>query len=627
MRVRSALVAMVCLDLFVCRLAAQQPVATGVPQAAVATVKTNTNLVLVDVVVTANGAPVHGLSATQMKVLEAGHEQKITSFEEHVGAAQHVAGAATAFQVVQHAPLPPNTYSDELEYVPSNAANVLLLDALNTPVADQMQVRRQMLDYLGKMQPGARIAVFTLASRLRMVQDFTMDAGVLAKAISGAAATPKSSALLDAQDAQSLGSALADLTSMGASSDAVNSLQQFAADEASFQVDLRVRMTMDAMQQLARYLSAVPGRKNLIWFSGSFPLSLDPDDSLLSPFSPLRNYSEELKETSELLSASRVAVYPIDARGLMGLPSSNASYKPSSGSSLMGSGSGGGGGGRGRGRTRGMSSASAGSSMSPAAKDDQKFLSQLITEHAAMHQIAEDTGGAAFVDTNGLSDAAAKAMANGDSYYTIGYAPANTNFDGRYRKIEVRVPGTKYQLAYRRGYYARSTNVVAPAKAPSGSVIAAAAAHAGLTASQIKFKVRLLPADDPLLKNAKQQAGGSAGEMSASLKGPVKRYVLDFAVDMHDLQVSEGDDGVAKGQIEFVAIAYDAAGKRLNYVDRGVAYKLQPQQLQAGLRTGFPWHIELDLPAGKESVRVAVHDPVTDRIGSVEIPVVVSAVE
>jgi hypothetical protein len=88
-------------------------------------------------------------------------------------------------------------------------------------------------------------------------------------------------------------------------------MRQFEADIAAFQTDLRVQMTLEAMQQLARYLSGIPGRKNLIWFSGSFPIALDPDDTQQDPFEAMRNYSDQIRETAELLSAARVAVYPV----------------------------------------------------------------------------------------------------------------------------------------------------------------------------------------------------------------------------------------------------------------------------------------------------------------------------
>ena len=35
-------------------------------------------------------------------------------------------------------------------------------------------------------------------------------------------------------------------------------------------------MTLEAFSDIARYLAAVPGRKNLIWFAGDFPVVIFP---------------------------------------------------------------------------------------------------------------------------------------------------------------------------------------------------------------------------------------------------------------------------------------------------------------------------------------------------------------
>ena len=50
-------------------------------------------------------------------------------------------------------------------------------------MADQMYVRHQMLEYLGKIEPGTSLAIFTLASQLRQVTGFTTDVPELVKGI------------------------------------------------------------------------------------------------------------------------------------------------------------------------------------------------------------------------------------------------------------------------------------------------------------------------------------------------------------------------------------------------------------------------------------------------------------
>jgi hypothetical protein len=61
------------------------------------------------------------------------------------------------------------------------------------------------------------------------------------------------------------------------------------------------------------------GRKNLIWFSGSFPLNIlpDPEQAVfgVNPFS-VDDFQDDVRATTSLLSRAQVAVYPIDARGV-----------------------------------------------------------------------------------------------------------------------------------------------------------------------------------------------------------------------------------------------------------------------------------------------------------------------
>src|SRR5215831_16281191 len=138
--------------------------------------RSTANLVVVDVTVTRDGHPVKGLQADAFHVLEDGKEQPIKSFEEH--------GPASGEANAEKRPaLPPNTYTNATEAAGEGAINVLLLDAVNTPVEDQAYARKKIIEYLKTIPPGTRMAVFTLASRLRMVQGFTTDSDVLLAAL------------------------------------------------------------------------------------------------------------------------------------------------------------------------------------------------------------------------------------------------------------------------------------------------------------------------------------------------------------------------------------------------------------------------------------------------------------
>jgi len=577
--------------------------ATPVSTAEIPVLRTNTNLVLLDVVVTERGNAVHGLEQQQFHIFENGREQAITSFDEH----RSTAGPAVA---VKPLALPPHVYSNVPEYAETSALNVLLLDGLNTPASDQLQMRRQMIQYLGKIAPGTSLAIFTLATRLRLVQGFTTNVPELVKALQSSKAGPQQSIVLDAQSDKILDTMNLDIgATPWISPDALPAMLQFQADLTAFQVDQRVQMTIEAMEQLARYLSAIPGRKNLIWFSGSFPLALEPDDSLRSPFQAMRNYTEQMKQASELLAQARVAVYPVDARGLMTIASSDASYSPAA--TPIGSGV----------RTQGVKNTVAGQPSS-VAKDNKSFLRELEASQAAMLQMAEETGGQAYINTNGLKEAVAHAVENGSSYYTIGYVPAAKEFNGQFCKVQLRLDKGNYQLAYRQGYYADPPDKPSATLPGTVNPMTAATLHGAPPATQILFKARVLPTTDPLLEGT--DVPDTPGEMATTLKRPVHRYAVDLIVVARDLLFDPMTDGVRRAQVELALMAYDAEGNRVNYLDRRYAITLKPEQYAQTVANGVRLRVALDLPAGLVSLRIAVHDMGTGRTGSLEVPLAIA---
>jgi hypothetical protein len=116
----------------------------------------------------------------------------------------------------------------------------------------------------------------------------------------------------------------------------------------------------------------------------------------------------------------------------------------------------------------------------------------------------------------------------------------------------------------------------------------------------------------------------SAGEPRAPLS-PRKRYTLSFNIDPHSLGLNTLPDGSSRAQVEFIAIAYGRDGKRLNHSDNGFDFHLRADQHSAAMQSGIPRQIELDLPPGHLFLRVAVHDLLSNRIGSTEFPLNVMA--
>ena len=109
------------------------------------------------------GRSVPDLTSEDFRVFENGVPQKIDFFEPHLIAAPIKTGTPT--------PLPPNTFSNAQQTAPSGAISVLLIDALNTNAADQVSVRRQMLEYLNGLPDGVPIAVMLLGDQYELCKD------------------------------------------------------------------------------------------------------------------------------------------------------------------------------------------------------------------------------------------------------------------------------------------------------------------------------------------------------------------------------------------------------------------------------------------------------------------------
>ena len=52
---------------------------------------------------------------------------------------------------------------------------------------------------------------------------------------------------------------------------------------------------MAALGQFGRFLAGFPGRKNLVWFSGSFPINTLPNANLLDPFDSYLDMGNEMR--------------------------------------------------------------------------------------------------------------------------------------------------------------------------------------------------------------------------------------------------------------------------------------------------------------------------------------------
>jgi VWFA-related protein len=583
------------------------------PTGPIPVLQANTQLVVVDVVVQdKDGHPIHGLKAEDFHLIEGKTPQTIRHFEEH-------STLTPVEQGPQLPPMPPGIFTDYTPVAPNGTLNILLLDALNTPTKDQSYVRDQLAQYVKNARPGTRIAIFGLANSLILLQGFTSDPQIL-KDVIDHKLIPRGSSLLDDPTGsgvdQMQGSDAIEVSanpdpSAGAMVQLAANLQQFEAETAALQIQLRTQYTLDGFNTLAHYLAAFPGRKNLIWFSGSFPINLLPDGTLQNGFAAMNLNEEEFRDTTNLLSKAQVAVYPIDARGLVtptmySASNSGRAYNPRNPNAF--------------------------------AQSVNKFNNSQAAEHGTMDSLAEATGGRAAYNTNGIAQAVAAAIDAGANYYTLSYSPTDHRQDGGYRSIRVDLTGAQagrnLLLSYRRGYYAddksskhdQTTATVTDATAASTTSGAAAAAYRraamsrGAPAPQdLLFKVRVLPVSTT---TEKEVAPGNTIDKSVNPTGPFRRYSIDYVALPSAFTLTEQPNGRRTGSMAFLVYVFDTDGRLLNATGQTIDLNLLPDSYARFLHTPIQRHIEVSVPTRIEAfIRVGIEDVPTNRFGVVEVPV------
>lgn len=571
--------------------------------------KAETRQVLVDVVVTDHNQFLPGLKPENFIVLEDGKPQKITGFTAHVQ-------PASLPPAVPPIKLPPNQYTNFGVADPERPITIILLDMLNTQVQDQAYTRKQMIEFLKDLPHGQRVALFALGTRLTTIQGFTGDSDTLVAAANlllrntSLLMTSESSRQADETVASNLqanagpgsvgppggtpgGGAN---TPQGANSamlaPVAAGIQRAMVSEQNYQQLQRMDLTLAALSELARGVSAYPGRKNLLWLSAEFPIRFGPDFIPRNQASELaaggfqssnrgddlRAKAPPVRETAALLTASQIAVYPIDIRGTVSL-------------------------GTGMDLTSGNRYGSEERIRDMHNRENTRQVTMAWDDHDSMTDIARETGGQAFYGSNDLKAALARSMQEGSSYYTIAYTPANHKWDGKYRKIEVKCTQNGAKLTFRRGYYAVADTLSANGKAADDqvSVLFATSMHPEApTSTMILLKVQVLPPD-----------------------AIHKTVRIDYAINAHDVTFEDTPEQNKHVMLDLMAVAWDKNGKDCGESSDRMDSKVPLATYMDVMRSYIPAHQELEVKPGTYMLRLGVIDRFSRKIGSVDVPLTV----
>lgn len=501
------------------------------------TLRTNTRLVVVDVVATdSNGQVISDMKADDLKILEDGKQQKISSFTFH---------PPGKTEVVTSTSLPPNVVTNAPSFHASSL-NVMLLDTLNGDFSEQAYVKDQLSKYFSQAQLSHPIALFAMENHLVMLHDFTTDPAVLKSSVEKFRAPAR---FINGETATSRASAF---TTFG----------DFHTSERD------IETTLNQLNALAKMLAGYPGRKNLIWLSEGFPINLFPDNTLKTSSTGCtdaacsgglsraaqegtgqgnyRNYAFLIKKVSDALMNAQVAVYVVDA-GVVG-------------------------------------------------KDER------MASHDTMRDVADRTGGKAFIGTNNLTASMASSVDDGSTYYTLEYYPDNKTWDGKFRIIQINSSRPGVKLRYRQGYYALDPEKMG--KEDSDAVAESFSRSLELdapAATQVVFQAQVQP---PSEKN--------------------KKVVVTFHIDPRTLAFEHKDGGTEYARLSCTVWAYGKDKDKPTMSSGTVNANLSAKDYQQMLQQRFlPCDRQLDLKPGTYALRMGVLDRATNKMGTASAQVVV----
>jgi VWFA-related protein len=361
------------------------------PQEPALTIRTESRLVQMTVVVQdGKGKPVTGLSKDDFTVTDEGKPQTISVFEAYDGA-----------QVLPAATLPAGHFSNRLEYrggAPS-AATVLLIDLINSPPGYWGRAKPHLAKFLKQADARQRLAIYVLSrSGLRRIHDFSSVADSLPNGMSA-----DMQAFLT-----SIGNpagARAAVLGSGNGWDAAAALVAWSeAVEGAYYTPMEGLQACEALSIMAQRLAGVSGRKNLVWVSTGFARIQG---------NSIGRISEAFDRAARDLSNASVAVYPVDARGILALTDQLVTaegYKT------------------------------------------VRFTGGPTAQSITMSELASRTGGRLFRGEE-IDEAMPEVFSHARSFYTIGYYSSDTNADGKFRQVRVRVRRPGVKASHRIGYY------------------------------------------------------------------------------------------------------------------------------------------------------------------------------
>jgi len=570
---------------------------------------TRAEVVQLDVIVTdADGKPVRGLTRDDFAVFEDGKEQRLTNFVVVEG--RRRAGAAPAPST--SAPAAPAPAGAEAAAASPGRQLVIVIDDLHIAAGNielvKGALRRMVDEFLGPDDYAALVTTSSPAGSQQLSQDAAQIKQSVtqlafrqapAPPAAGSEMTPAQAELIlrgDRSARRLAGRRLIDqpgsvfdvtspraATQAGeaaiagagggggagtASSEQVEAIAEREAErQARAVLNDALRFSaasLHAIEDVLRSLAPLPGRKLVLLVSDGFLVGTGTSEER----------TRDLRAIVDAATRSGAVVYAIDSRGLQSS----------------------------------VNDAAVAGSASPAGLQTSVDRSAAQLFRITLETISADTGGFLVTGTNAFDAGLQRVLAENDSYYLMAYEPTNKKRDGKYRRIEVKLPRhARHVVRTRRGYLAADDSK------PAGPAVRQAAATPeprGIEEAEARTIIEAARRETGLpLRLAADFVNTEAG-------GPVA--IVHAHADVAAL--AEGDAAIA---VDFLGGVYDASGQALGPAF-GRHTPVAADALARARTEGVSFQQRLALPPGRYEVRLAARDLSRTRLGGasqwVEIP-------
>lgn len=541
--------------------------------------------VLLDAVVRDNrGQPVRDLTASDFEVYEDGVLQRVSSFRLVTRGAESPGDKTTggAAEGAEGRANQANTGAA------SFGAVAIVFDRLSPDA--RSRAREAALAYLGaEGRADEFVGVFAIDQTLRVLQAFTNDRRLARQAVKESASQGSSAFASNTERVRDLAQQQANRDRQLAAGEAATATggpggaggaSTLGSDIAEQKMAEMTQRTLETFERLERdqqgYATAygllavvnalreLPGRKALVLFSEG--LSIPPA------------VQAQFRSVVSNANRANVSIYAVDAAGLRA-ESPNAETRrevESLGARRI------------RQTSTGLEDTS-GQPMSRQLERNEDLLR--LNPHIGLGQLAEETGGLLISGTNDPGARLRQVDEDLHTYYALTYAPSNTEFDGGFRRIEVRVKRANVEVQARKGYYAVNAAVSSPVLAYEAPALA-------------------------LLVGARRGVGFPLRAAGFNFPEPNRTGLVSVVVEIPQGVVTFATDAGGKTyQTDFTVVALIKDERQRVVRKLSNQYRLigPAGQLGAARRGKILFYREAELEPGRYTLAVAAYDALSGR--------------